>query len=226
MDLPDSVRRQFLGIDQGDSGFVLVFASIETADGVLVRKFAREVRAVDLVGGRRISAAGEPMILADIIEMVTREMPRILTAALVSVLLIMWLTLGSLKLAILCLSPTMISIFALTGLMPLLGLEFNYLNIIVVPVLIGTTVDAGVHLVTRLESAGADFVSVYAETGRAITGGIMTSAVGFGAMLLADHPGLNSIGTLANLGFATNLLVMLLGFPAVLLPLLRRRKLS
>jgi predicted RND superfamily exporter protein len=224
--LPDSVRRQFLGIDEGDSGFVLVFASIETADGVLVRKFAREVRAVELVGGRRISAAGEPMILADIIEMVTREMPRILTAALVSVLLIMWLTLGSFKLAVLCLSPTMISVFALTGLMPLVGLEFNYLNIIVVPVLIGTTVDAGVHLVTRLESAGADFVSVYAETGRAITGGIMTSAVGFGAMLLADHPGLNSIGTLANLGFGTNLLVMLLGFPAFLLPLLRRRKLA
>jgi predicted RND superfamily exporter protein len=138
----------------------------------------------------------------------------------------MWLTLGSFKLAVLCLSPTMISVFALTGLMPLVGLEFNYLNIIVVPVLIGTTVDAGVHLVTRLESAGADFVSVYAETGRAITGGIMTSAVGFGAMLLADHPGLNSIGTLANLGFGTNLLVMLLGFPAFLLPLLRRRKLA
>ena len=68
-------------------------------------------------------------------------------------------------------------------------------------------------------------MTVYAETGRAILGGILTSAVGFGAMLLADHPGLNSIGDLANLGFGLNLVVMLLGFPAFLLPLLRRRKL-
>ena len=225
-DLPESVRRQFLGIDQGDSGFVLVFASVNLADGAKVREFAKEVRAVELPGGGKISAAGEAMILADIIDMVTREMPRILVSALVLVVLIMAITLGSLRLALLCISPTVVSILALTGLMPLLGMQFNYLNIIVVPVLIGVTVDAGVHLVTRLDAAGADFVTVYAETARAILGGILTSAVGFGAMLLADHPGLNSIGALANLGFALNLIVMLLGFPAFLLPLLRRRKLT
>ena len=224
VDLPDSVRRQFLGIDEGESGFVLVFPAISLADGAKVREFAKEVRSVTLPGGRQMSASGEAMILSDIIEMVTREMPRILIAALVSVLLLMWLTLGSLKLAVLCLSPTVVSIFALTGLMPLVGLQFNYLNIIVLTVLIGVTVDAGVHLVTRLQEAGSEFVSVFAETGRAISGGILTSAVGFGAMLLADHPGLNSVGALANLGFATNLFVMLLGFPAFLLPLLRRRQ--
>ena len=174
-------------------------------------------------GGRQLSAAGEAMILADIIEMVTREMPRILTAAVISVLLVMALTLASLKLAVLCLSPTVVSIVALTGLMPLFDLQFNYLNIIVLTVLIGVTVDAGVHLVSRLQTAGEDFTAVYGETGRAICGGILTSAVGFGAMLLADHPGLNSIGQMANLGFATNLLVMLLAFPAFLLPILIRR---
>ena len=93
-------------------------------------------------------------------------------------------------------------------------------------VLIGVTVDAGVHLVSRLQTAGEDFGAVYGETGRAICGGILTSAVGFGAMLLADHPGLNSIGQLANLGFAMNLLVMLLAFPAFLLPFLTRRAYS
>lgn len=225
-DLPESVRRQFLGIDEGDSGFVLVFASVNLADGAKVRDFAKEVREVKVPGGAQISAAGEAMILADIINMVTREMPRILLSALVAVLLIMALTLGSLKLALLCLSPTVLSILALTGLMPILGLQFNYLNIIVVPVLIGVTVDAGVHLVTRLDSAGADFVAVYPETARAILGGILTSAVGFGAMLLADHPGLNSIGEMANLGFAINAIVMLVGFPAFLLPVLARRKLT
>ena len=222
-DLPESVRRQFMGINQGDSGFVLIFASVNLADGAKVRKFAEEVRAIKIPGGAEIAAAGEAMVLADIIEMVTREMPRILIAAVVAVLLIMALTLGSFKLAVLCLSPTLASIVALTGLMPLVSLEFNYLNIIVVPVLIGVTVDAGVHLVTRLDAAGAQFLPVYAETAGAILGGILTSAVGFGAMLLADHPGLNSIGEMANLGFAINAAVMLLGFPAFLLPALRRR---
>jgi predicted RND superfamily exporter protein len=52
----------------------------------------------------------------------------------------------------------------------------------------------------------------------------VTSGVGFAAMLLADHPGLNSLGRLANLGFAMNLIVMILGFPALLLILQRKRK--
>ncbi len=223
-DLPASVRRQFMGIKEDQTGFVLVFPAISLADGSKVRQFAQEVRAISAPGGQQVSAAGEAMILADIIEMVTREMPRILTAAVVSVLLVMGLTLGSFKLAVLCLSPTVISLIALTGLMPLFELQFNYLNIIVLTVLIGVTVDAGVHLVSRLQTAGEDFTAVYGETGRAICGGILTSAVGFGAMLLADHPGLNSIGQMANLGFATNLLVMLLAFPAFLLPILMRRR--
>jgi uncharacterized protein len=223
-DLPESVRRQFMGIKETRSGFVLVFPAISLADGTKVREFAREVRSIVAPDGRQLSAAGEAMILADIIDMVTREMPLILTAALISVLLVMALTLASLKAAILCLSPTVVSVVALTGLMPLFHLQFNYLNVIVLTVLIGVTVDAGVHLVSRLQTAAReDFTAIYGETGRAICGGILTSAVGFGAMLLADHPGLNSIGQMANLGFATNLLVMLLAFPAFLLPILIRK---
>jgi uncharacterized protein len=222
-DLPASVRRQFMGIKEDRTGFVLVFPAISLADGSKVRQFAAEVRAITAPGGQQLSAAGEAMVLADIIDMVTREMPVILTAAVVSVLLVMALTLASFKLAVLCLSPTVVSLIALTGLMPMFDLQFNYLNIIVLTVLIGVTVDAGVHLVSRLQTAGEDFTAVYGETGRAICGGILTSAVGFGAMLLADHPGLNSIGQMANLGFATNLLVMLLAFPAFLLPILTRK---
>jgi hypothetical protein len=221
--LPPSVSQQFQGT-QGQSGFVLVYPRVSLSDGEAIRAMAREVRGVTLPGGGRISAAGEPMVLADILAMVTREAPLILVGAVVAVLLAMWVTLGSLRLALLCLTPTVVSLLALVGLMPLLGMEFNYLNILVIPVLIGTTVDAGVHLLTRLGAPDSDFVSVYSETGRAICGGLLTSAVGFGALFLADHPGLNSIGALANLGFGVNLLVMVVAFPALLLLLSERRR--
>lgn len=222
-DLPEAVRRQFKGVTGEESGFVLVFPGISLADGKRVRQLAEEVRDLHTPSGGTISATGEPMVLADILDMVIREAPEVLLAALVTVLLAMWITLGSLPVALLCLTPTLLSILGLLGLMPLLDLPFNYLNIVVVPVLIGTTVDAGVHLVSRLREAGGDFTAVYGETGRAICGGLLTSAGGFGAMLLADHPGLNSIGQLANAGFALNLVVMLLGFPAGLLWLERFR---
>ncbi|GHG86558.1 hypothetical protein GCM10012319_43650 [Comamonas sp. KCTC 72670] len=222
-DLPPSVRQQFVGREGAPGGFVMVYPAVDQSDGMAVRALAREIRGVGTPDSTRVSAAGESMVMADILDMVTHEAPLILGGTTLAVLLAMWLTLGGLRIALLCMAPTVVSLVALLGLMPLLGLEFNYLNILVIPILIGTTVDAGVHLLTRLSSPGNDFVSVYSETGKAICGGLLTSAMGFGALFLADHPGLNSIGALANLGFATNLLVMLVAFPALLLMLSERR---
>ena len=231
-DIPASIRRQFEGV-AGDGGFVLAFPGISLSDGTRVTELAREVRDLELPGKpgpdgqvvkARVSAVGEALILADIIDMVTREAAPVLCAALLFVLVALWLTLGSLRLSLVCLLPTVVSILGLVGLMDYADIDFNFLNIVAIPVLIGTTVDAGVHLVSRLGAQGsrADFSAIYAETGRAICGGLITSAVGFGAMIIADHPGLASLGKLTILGFSLNLVVMLLAFPTLLL--LRRQK--
>ncbi|RKH62977.1 hypothetical protein D7X96_28855 [Corallococcus interemptor] len=223
-DLPSSVRQQFQGRGGPGTGFVLVYPSADQSNGQAMRRLAKEVRGVALPDGRTAVVAGEAMVQADIFDTVSREAPYILLGSTLMVLLAMWVTLGGLRSALLCLMPTVVSLFAVLGLMPLLRMEFNYLNILVIPVLIGTTVDAGVHLITRLASPGSDFVRVYSETGKAICGGLLTSAVGFGALLLADHPGLNSIGALANVGFGMNLLIMLVTFPALLLVLSERKR--
>ncbi len=223
-DVPANVRRQFQGVGKTDTSFVLVFPAISLSDGEKVLAFAKEVRKLQLPDGSTTAAAGDAMVLADIIEMVRREAMPILVATLTSVLVAMWLTLGRLRTALVCMFPTVASVLALVGLMPIVEMRFNYLNIVIIPVLIGTTVDAGVHLVSRFKESGGKFASIYGETGRAITGGLLTSAVGFGAMLLADHPGLNSLGGLTILGFAVNLTGMLLGFPALLLMVEARRE--
>lgn len=223
-DLPDAMRHELEGLDGNRSGIVLVYASINLADGYGTRRFTKEVRGMKLPDGSQVSAAGEALIVADILDMVAQEGPRILAAAVLSVLAAMWITLGKLRTALICMLPTLLSVAALVGLMALLGIQFNYLNLVVLPVLVGTTVDAGVHLIQRLSEPDSDFISVYAETGRAITGGLLTSAIGFLALAIAEHPGLNSIGNVANLGFGVNIVVVLLGFPALLLLVERWRR--
>jgi len=216
-DVPATVRRQFEAANGAQGGFVLVFPRVSMADGEKVMAFARELRGLERADGRPARAAGEVMILSDIVDMVTRESGPVLGAAVVLVLLALFLTLGSLGEALVCLAPTAVSLLVLVGLMPLADLRFNFLNVVAVPVLVGTTVDAGVHLVSRLREAGDDrFGEVLAETGHAISGGLITSAVGFAALTVADHPGLRSLGTLTILGFSVNLLVMLVAFPAAL----------
>ena len=65
------------------------------------------------------------MILADIIEMVSRESGPVLVAAVVLVIIALVVALGSLREALICLSPTIVSVVALVGAMALIGLRFN-----------------------------------------------------------------------------------------------------
>ena len=215
-DMPEQVRRQFHGSDGSkDDGFVLIFPSISLADGERVVSFAKEVRNVPLPDGTTVSAAGEAMLLADIINMITREAPPVLTLTLVLIFLTLSILVGNLFATFLCLTPALGSLLVTLGLMPWLNIELNYLNIIMVPVLFGVGIDGGVHLVTRFQTS-TSMAETLAEIGRAISGSILTSGLGFGALVLANHPGLNSLGKFALLGLAVNLIFCLIVIPAIL----------
>ena len=215
-ELPSEVRRSFQGVDGYEKeGFVLVFARVDLSDGANVRAFAHELRDIPLGEDRRIHASGEPMVLADIIEMVMREAPPVLTFTLVLVFITIGLMVGSVRQAALCLVPALGTLLGTIGLLHWTGMDLNYLNIVLIPVLFGIGVDGGVHLVTRFNRTG-DIVAVHNETGRAISGSILTTSLGFGALLIADHTGLNSLGRVAVLGLAVNLLASLVFLPALL----------
>ncbi len=214
-DLPVEVRRQFAGAaTETGQGFVLVFPSISLSDGVKVRQFAQELRGLRLQDGRELTASGEAMILADILHMVGREAPPVLLATLGLVFLSLLLMMGSLRDTLLCLLPAVGGLAATLGVMAMGDMRLNYLNIVMVPVLFGLGVDGGAHMVTR-QRAGAG-AGGYDETARAVSGAILTTALGFGSLLLADHPGLNSLARLALLGLACNLLASLVALPALL----------
>jgi len=222
-ELPAEVHRTFLGPD-GDvgEGFVLLFPAVRLQDGEATRRFAQEVRNVRLPDGRVVSAAGEMMIFSDILDMVMREYTPVMTLTLLLVFAVLWLLIGRLRTALLCLLPAVCTLLLTFGLLPLSGHQLNYMNIVMIPVLFGIGVDGGVHLVTRL-LAGAGLPRVIDDTGRAISGAILTTGLGFGALLLADHHGLSSLGKLAVMGLSANLLACLVGLPAILaIPALRR----
>lgn len=215
-DLPESVQRQFSPRGEGDAGsFVLVFPAISEDQGYEIVALANEIRQLDLPGEQRVRAAGEPLIVADILIMVWEEAPPVLTLIVAAVFGMVWLLLGSLRMALSALLPAAVTLVATTGLLPAVGLRVNYLNMVVIPVLMGVGVDGGVHLVTRLNDGG-DLPTVLSETGRAIAASILTTALGFGSMIVTDQSGLQSVGTFAVLGLAVNHLACLVVLPAFL----------
>ena len=127
----------------------------------------------------------------------------------------MWFLLGDLRTALLCIVPAVATLAVALGLLDAVGMKLNYLNMVMIPVFFGVGVDGAVHIVTGRES-GQRLGLVLRQTGRAIAASTLTSDLGFGALLLAHHPGLNSLGSLALLGLGVNVLICLVAMPAYL----------
>ena len=216
-DLPDSVGRAFHAID-GSGEFVLILPGISLTDGSKIRGLAAELRDIpigDASSPMSLSATGEAMVLADVLDSVFSETPRSIGIAFLAIFITLWILFGRLTIAIVCMVPAVLTVLTTIGLMALVGLEFNYLNIIILPVLLGMGVDGGTHLLGRISDHGS-LDEGLRHAGHSIVGALVTTALGFVALLGASHPGLGSIAKLALLGLAMNLLATVVFLPAAL----------
>lgn len=115
--------------------------------------------------------------------------------ALGAVLVLVFLDFGRLHDALLSLLPVGVG-FALTfGLMWLCGMRVNAANIIVLPLMFGIGVDAGVHMLHRYRAdPTAQPLGLSHGTGKGITVTSLTAVIGFGSLLVASHRGIASLG--------------------------------
>jgi predicted exporter len=104
--------------------------------------------------------------------------------------------------------PVITGLLFMFGVMGWKGIEFNLFNIIASILVIGLSVDLGIFMVSRI-SEGHE-----ANTGQAVLLGGLTSLVGMGALTLAHHPALYSIGITVLLGMCGAIPSALLVIPA------------
>ena len=148
-DLPLEVRRQFQGIDETrESGFVLAYPTRDMSDGAFTRTFAKEIRGIKLNDGTEVLAAGEALLLSDIVEMVSNEAGPVLLFAIGLVFMSLWLFIGSFKSAVACIVPAAGSLLCTLGCMLLAGLSLNYINVVMIPLFFGIGIDGGAHLLS------------------------------------------------------------------------------
>ena len=211
--LPAEVTRQLRGPKSPpNQSAVLVFPNVSQSDGQAVRRLAAELRSAKLPSGEALRPAAEAMIMADILTMVITESPKVLAITFVALSLTLLFLMARWTDALVCLIAGALTIPATLALLPVLGVQLNYLNIVIIPVLFGLAVDGSVHMFSRFRS-GASLEEAVDDTGRAIFAALSTTALGFGALILSDHPGLDSIGRLAVTGLFVNACVTLVGVP-------------
>lgn len=123
--------------------------------------------------------------------------------------------------ALLALVPAMVGFAWMLGVMALLGFRFDAANIVVLPLILGIGVDAGVHLVHRARQSAAEhgvarLDEVVAGTGAAVALASVTTAVGFAALMLAEYGAMFSLGLLMTIGILCCLVASLFVLPSIM----------
>ena len=135
-------------------------------------------------------------------------------AGLIALLLLgLWRRVGD---SLLVMTPLVMSAVLAVGAMGLLGIAFNFVNVIVIPLMFGIGVDSGIHLVHRARALqpGAELLGT--STARAVFYSALTTTVSFGSLGLSSHVGMSSLGVLLTIGMLLTVLCNLVVLPALL----------
>ncbi len=133
-----------------------------------------------------------------------------------AVLLFLLIILRSIRYTLLASAPLIIGLIWMMGIYPVLGLKLNYLNILMIPLVIGLGIDFGIHLAHRFQME-QDVNAVYRYTGKAVFLSAMTTMIGFGSLgLIGKYPAIASLGTILFVGIASCLAAALIVLPALL----------
>lgn len=132
----------------------------------------------------------------------------------VTVTLLLWVTLRSLRLSLLAVAP-----LALAGLMTMahaavFGPDLNLANVIALPLLFGMGVAYDIYYVAAWRDGRRDLLA--SPLNRAVIYSAITNAAAFGALMVSPHPGTASMGVILTVSLFYSLAAVMLVLPPLL----------
>ncbi len=192
-----------------------VYPSVDLWDGKKMMTFADEMRVIKTGDGREYRSAGLAILYATLARIVLRDGKLTVVLATLWILLMHFLDFRSVKLALASVIPLGVGLWMMLGLMSITVHTLNFMNLVILPILLGFGVSHGLYLLHRFLEGTSPIVALR-SVGAAVASSTLTAISGFGALFFAQHNGLKSIGYVACLGLATTLLVSFTVLAAVL----------
>jgi uncharacterized protein len=205
-------REAFRAAFEGRDGRLAVYAypAGDVWDPAFQAKFLGQMKAIDP------AVTGMPVLGH---YMIDRSKRALLITAVVSALAVILLIAADLRHPAWCalaLLPTVLGVAGMLGAMRVFGIPFNPLNVMALPVILGTAEDNGVHMVHRFIQEKGDLFRTLAGTGRAVLLCALTTIVGFVSLAFTSHRGLASFALTLTFGITFALLSSLFVLPPLL----------
>ena len=160
---------------------------------------------------------GYPYLEKELEEALARDLPRVALVALLLVVLALRAVLGRARDVLLALATIAVEIACVALAMRALHLRWHVYDALVLPVLIGVTIDESMFLLhaARAGNAAGDHVKEALRLqGPLVASTALTTAAGFGALLACRFEGLSDLGAVGTLGVLLGLATALVVVPA------------
>lgn len=205
--LPGAVREQF--VSPGGKFLVMLHPRQNVWDYDRMGEFVSAMRRVDP------AVTGVPITHYESIGEMQDAFLVMTGLSVAFVCFVLMIDFRHLRDAAVCLLPLAIGLLWTVEAMAIFGVSFNLANFFAAPILLGLSVDAGVHILHRFKEGGESRLHLGA-TRRAVILTSLTTMIGFGALVIASHKGLRSLGIAMAIGTAACLVASVIVLPAAL----------
>jgi uncharacterized protein len=113
--------------------------------------------------------------------------------------------------------PLLLGTLWTIALMQVCGLKFNLVNVWALPLIVGSAAEYGLNIVLRdVESRTYGGPALARSTVMGVVANGLTTIAGFGAMLVADHRGVWSLGLILAIGTTMSMAASLVVLPTIM----------
>ncbi len=205
--LPQDLLRAFRSIDGRFAVYAYPRANIWDPEE---QAFVDHMLAMDR------PATGMPILGRFMVERSRRAL--VVSCLLGAPLLLLWVfsTFRDIGWTLMAITPTVMTMGAMMGLMQLFDLTFNPLAIMALPIVLGIAVDDGIHIVHRFLTEHGATDRMLTGTGRSVVLTSATNLAAFGTLTLTSHQGLASFAWVLCLGVASALVLSVGVLPRLL----------
>ena len=208
-DIPEQLRQRFIGT----SGKLLlqVAPKNEIFEREPLEEFVSQVKSVVP------HATGEPIMVYESLTILRDSYLRAFGYAFIGIAVILLINFKSIRYALLGSLPLAAGLLLMVGAMWLAGVTFNSANIIVLPLILGVGIDSAIYIINRYRQGDETPAQVaMSSSGIGVFLNALTILFSFGALMVAHHQGVFSIGAVMSFGMVASVAVFLAFLPALL----------
>ena len=215
--VPEQYASQFRNLPTSKyTGYLTyIYPGIDLWDGKRMLEFARQVKEIRTDNGHVYPSAGLPILFATLATIVLHDGKLTLLLTTLWILGMHFFDFRNVKLALASVIPLVVGLVMTLGLLSMFNVRLNFMNIIILPILLGFGVSHGLYLLHRFLEGTSPIVALR-SVGFAVAASTLTAIAGFGALFAASHQGIKSMGLVAVVGLFTTLVVSFTVLAAVL----------